>query len=650
MRQRAAESPNVYPLEALLTVTAEYSSPSASPHGAYGASTPLGLKADVLVYVALSEEFDYVADLLRENFVEKLVSAELPEVALTYYRTCYQGLDLVFLPAGSKGPTRAASACSMALARFRPHALVVIGIAGALKDDVQPGDVLIPASIQEYMANSAAEGDESLEFYLAGNHYKPDRRILDRFANFRNSNRSAFDRWCARVRRARDDLFDERTRNTMESDGLISRWDFRIIAGNDRVLASGPTVGKGLSFVKWLRSWNRELVALEMESAGVFDAADLRVPTVSVIAIRGISDFADERKARLEIAAGKKFRQLATANAVALFMESIEAGFFSRLEEAEASEANERPEGAIGNREAHSVTPGSGRDAGLESTLATGAAVPAERRVGVVIQRNVAWLQNSSEMCWRFEVSTRGNVVGTAVILPGQGVDPSAEGVGGASLAISPDGDLAVTLDGCDAQLWELNPNTGKSSPWTRRQVLNRQSNSRVLAVRGKGDFDAWLALENGGKLVLATGFGKHRSLRTLLVQCGRRPVRAAFSRTSLIFLTDGEGGCLLHELLLGQTEPTDRRTATEWNLLDMDVANVNGSMVTALLVERSGSEMIIVDAEGRQLSRSVLDGTPSLLGVVRAPTQPLESLCVVVANSGEIEAHFPLRSRATAT
>src|SRR6185369_13911196 len=69
--------------------------------------------------------------------------------------------------------------------------------------------------------------------------------------------------------------------------------------------------------------------ALEMETAGVYDAAWLRTPPPRVIAIRGISDFGDNRKRQLEDAAKESFRQLAMRNALALLIGSIRAGLFA---------------------------------------------------------------------------------------------------------------------------------------------------------------------------------------------------------------------------------------------------------------------------------------------------------------------------------
>ncbi len=67
---------------------------------------------------------------------------------------------------------------------------------------------------------------------------------------------------------------------------------------------------------------------MEMESAGIYDAALIHTPAPRVIAIRGISDFADERKELIEDAAKDQFRSVSLKNALSLFTHGIEAGLF----------------------------------------------------------------------------------------------------------------------------------------------------------------------------------------------------------------------------------------------------------------------------------------------------------------------------------
>ncbi len=108
------------------------------------------------------------------------------------------------------------------------------------------------------------------------------------------------------------------------------RSEIKLFAGNDQKLASGPAVGKSEAFVEWLKSRvDRKFVAIDMESAGVYEAATIRSNPPRVLAIRGISDFADKRKKLIEDGTKGQFRTVAAKNAFSLLLRGIEAGFFN---------------------------------------------------------------------------------------------------------------------------------------------------------------------------------------------------------------------------------------------------------------------------------------------------------------------------------
>jgi nucleoside phosphorylase len=82
-------------------------------------------------------------------------------------------------------------------------------------------------------------------------------------------------------------------------------------------IASGPIVGAADQFVQWLKKRrDRKFLALEMESAGVLNAAHKRA--VNSLIIRGISDYSDERKTKLDELGRGALRRYAMNNALAL--------------------------------------------------------------------------------------------------------------------------------------------------------------------------------------------------------------------------------------------------------------------------------------------------------------------------------------------
>lgn len=288
-------------------------------------------RMDVLLYVALSEEFAYLSDQLVKSLGGELTFEEDRELALTYYFTSVRSsvlgrrVEVVLIPAGKMGNTRAGVVVSAALSRFKPRDLVVLGLAGSLSGDLQPGSVFVPDVINEYLANSAGVGREQWEFMISGNRYRTNPRLLNRIQQFPSTARQEFEGWRQRAHDDAAELIDEPTRRTLASLGAYL--EGTLVAGDDRVLASGPAVGKGKAFVDWLRTTtDRKTAAIEMESAGVFDASQIRDQPPRTIAIRGISDFADERKEMIEESSRGQLRKLAMRNSLSLLWAALESG------------------------------------------------------------------------------------------------------------------------------------------------------------------------------------------------------------------------------------------------------------------------------------------------------------------------------------
>lgn len=296
------------------------------------------LDIDVLLYVALSEEFDAVSSALAEDLNAEVEVTELPDLALQVFSVnvpspvLKKDIRLAIVPAGKMGATRAASVVSGILGRSRCNNVVVLGIAGSLSDDLQPGDVLIPDSVTEYLANSAAKNVEDTgqwRFETSGNSYATNPRLLNRYQFLQTTHKEQFERWAADCAKRCAPVATAEIRSKMEEAGFTMRPAVRIFAGDDHKLASGPTVGKSENFVEWLKTQvDRKFAALEMESAGAYDAVCLREPLPRILAIRGISDFADERKKLIEDGTKGQFREVAAKNALSLLLRGIEAGFF----------------------------------------------------------------------------------------------------------------------------------------------------------------------------------------------------------------------------------------------------------------------------------------------------------------------------------
>lgn len=289
-------------------------------------------RVDILLYVALSEEAESVLEVLGDQFRPR----ELKDANLTAFFGTVRGpipgrdFNVAMVAAGKMGNTHSATVVSLLIEKFKPADVVVVGIAGSLANDMEPGDVFIPDGINEYLANSAAYGEDGdWTFRLSGNHFLTSRRLLNRFQNFVHTNRSQYQAWQDSTRNLRSSLISLETEVALADAGLEMRGECKLYAGDDLQLASGPAVGKGKAFIEWIkRDVDRKVAAMEMETAGVYDAALVHVPAPRTIAIRGISDYADTRKEKIEATAKGVFRALSARNAVALFIRAVEAGLF----------------------------------------------------------------------------------------------------------------------------------------------------------------------------------------------------------------------------------------------------------------------------------------------------------------------------------
>jgi len=241
-----------------------------------------------------------------------------------------KALSIGVVPAGKMGNVRAANITSLMLREWQPNDVVVIGIAGSLSNDLEPGDVFIPESVVDYLANSASEGkEEQWTFLTSGNAFQTSPRLLNNFEFLAYTNPFNYKTWEKEAADAAAALIQKPIVDAMTAAGLQFRGKCKLLVGEDLKLASGPTVGKGAAFVKWLvREVDRKFASMEMESAGVYDAALIRTPAPRTIAIRGISDYADERKEKVESKAKGLFRELSARNAVSLFVHGVQAGLF----------------------------------------------------------------------------------------------------------------------------------------------------------------------------------------------------------------------------------------------------------------------------------------------------------------------------------
>jgi len=219
-------------------------------------------------------------------------------------------LRLTFVLVG-RGEERAAAVTGAVVNGLHPQIVASLGIAGALSDNIELGDVLVADQIVSYFANAKASSNQESGFHLdlAGDAMRSDEYLVHRAVQLPMIARDPLAAVQARLRR----------HVTSEVAARIGQPRFAIVSGP---LASGTVVGASRAFATWLRSYKRDYLAIDMESSGAAVAAATAqmIDNVRFIAMRGISDRADEDKSALERSTRGGVRRLAVLSSLEFFL------------------------------------------------------------------------------------------------------------------------------------------------------------------------------------------------------------------------------------------------------------------------------------------------------------------------------------------
>ena len=280
----------------------------------------------------LAEELDYILPTLPVKYDIK----EDADINATYYFfdlkdfLSEKTFTLLLVAAGAMGPPRAAALTAHINSKFRPANFVVLGISGSLDKSLLLGDFFIPKVIENYLSVAAATpaiNPGKWQISPSSGPYRPDPRLLDRVRSFRNRYPKAWEDWKQRTTAVAEVLLKEKRAPAIANN--MCREEAFLLA-EEANLASGEILGKSEAFVEWLKSQDRKYSAMDMESSGVLDVSDLAGRDgPRFIAIRGISDFADERKSQVEAEFRVAFRQIAIKNAAAFLWAAVQSRVFS---------------------------------------------------------------------------------------------------------------------------------------------------------------------------------------------------------------------------------------------------------------------------------------------------------------------------------
>lgn len=193
------------------------------------------------------------------------------------------------------GNTSAAVRTTQCIQHLRPQFVLMVGIAGGIKGKVKLGDVVVSNQIiyfeQTKETPSGAEQrikEGSVDFFL-----------LDRAMNFDAD-------W---------DTLRREERSSIPVSAGIPHVRFGPIACGEKVIADDYRASE-------LKRFHSKLLAIEMESFGVATAAAHSESRPRFIAVRGISDYADDKK-------NDDFQEYAADNAAAYTIGLLQSGAIS---------------------------------------------------------------------------------------------------------------------------------------------------------------------------------------------------------------------------------------------------------------------------------------------------------------------------------
>lgn len=233
------------------------------------------------------------------------------------YRSAKGQFDLIVASQDEMGVSTANATIRAIKPDFQPHLVICIGIAGSLSDDVTLGDVCFTQEVLDINENQKVEnGKTAYQPKAFGSNRAIDRQIG--MAEVHETLSEEYRRW----QRECEASFREDTADLPET--FKEKFKAEPIAKRGPIVC-GPVVADK-KFKTKLKGINRKVLAIETETSGIYQALD-RAEPIEILAVRGISDLADETKKVTEVGGKQVFRRVAARNAAGFLAMSLEHNF-----------------------------------------------------------------------------------------------------------------------------------------------------------------------------------------------------------------------------------------------------------------------------------------------------------------------------------
>lgn len=301
--------------------------------------------ADILLVVPLQEEFKVIKEVL---LFQPMPSQDTPLTLSTVYEVhTTNNLRIVAIVLDEMANETSAMITDRCIGHFSPRLVVGLGIGGSLDKDVLLGDVVVSRNVTNVVFESKAVPDSRGGYTLmrgAGGVYNTQDKFLSYFRNLNSTNVKIWTTWQRHGTEERKRLRLSTKIEHRRKPLTCAHEDPDLRVGP---VASGPSVGAAKAYGAQLKLVARDFRVLEMEGAGIGLACTKRFgkTCIDFVLLRGISDFSDERKKKLESQFKGGWRRVAVFNAAKLLTLFLDDPEFVRLLTPRETDARALPEG-----------------------------------------------------------------------------------------------------------------------------------------------------------------------------------------------------------------------------------------------------------------------------------------------------------------
>ena len=258
---------------------------------------------DYAVIVALKEEGEYFRRVIACGDPGQIDEFTVWPIEDASWDAFGRGLLVV---SGAMGFERARASTAAVIAKYPVSLIANLGIAGRVADWLNIGDVVVPRDLFDLTQGGKIGGDQERPDFR---HAFSQKRIKSALVTMAETHLQVDSRLMGSI----NDSLRKRFAH-------VSLWPAKGLKVVVRPIATVPTVGANDLYRDSISRAQREIVAMEMEAAGVHTA--LEKADIELVCVRGISDGGDFNKAALEAEHRDENRRLAL-EAAATVLETV---------------------------------------------------------------------------------------------------------------------------------------------------------------------------------------------------------------------------------------------------------------------------------------------------------------------------------------